>query len=183
METAQPSPDDSPVVPPSADLDPSADPGQPPSDPGQPSANPGQPPADPGPPSGEWDASPRSQPDLDLSRVRVSGPADILAVVPHLLGFHPKLSFVVIGAGGPRQRLEIGFRYNLPDPPGTEAAAEIADHAVAVLAQRGSTTVIAIGYGPGRLVTPVADAFATAARGHRLDLRELLRVENSRYWS
>jgi len=183
METAQPSPDDSPVVPPSADLDPSADPGQPPSDPGQPSANPGQPPADPGPPSGEWDASPRSQPDLDLSRVRVSGPADILAVVPHLLGFHPKLSFVVIGAGGPRRRVEIGFRYDLPDPPGAESAAEIAAHAVAVLAQRGATTVIGIGYGPGRLVTPVADAFTAAARRRNLEMRELLRVEDGRFWS
>jgi len=31
--------------------------------------------------------------------VRVSSPADVLAVVPHLLGFHPDNSFVVIGAG------------------------------------------------------------------------------------
>jgi len=107
----------------------------------------------------------------------------MLAIVPHLLGFHPRLSFVVIGAGGPRQRVEIGFRYNLPDPPSAEAAGEIADHAVAVLAQRGATTVIGIGYGPGRLVTPVADAFAAAVRRRRLDLRELLRVEESRYWS
>jgi len=172
METAQPSPDDSPVVPPSADLgQPAADPGPPTADPGQTSADPGprpgdpgQPPGDPGPPSGQWDASPRSQLDLDLSRVRVSGPADILAVVPHLLGFHPKLSFVVIGAGGPRRRVEIGFRYDLPDPPGAESAADIAAHAVAVLAQRGANTVIGIGYGPGRLVTPVADAFTAAAR-------------------
>ena len=104
-------------------------------------------------------------------------------MVPHLLGFHPQLSFVVIGAGGPRRRVEIGFRYDLPDPPGAEAAAEVADHAVAVLAQRGSTTVIGIGYGPGRLVTPVADAFAVAARRRRLEIRELLRVEDSRYWS
>jgi hypothetical protein len=107
----------------------------------------------------------------------------MLAIVPHLLGFHPQLSFVVIGAGGPRQRVEIGFRYNLPDPPSGEAAGEIADHALAVLAQRGATTVIGIGYGPGRLVTPVADAFAAAVRQRRLDLRELLRVEESRYWS
>jgi hypothetical protein len=104
-------------------------------------------------------------------------------VVPHLLGFHPQLSFVVIGAGGPRRRVEIGFRYDLPDPPGAEAAAEIADHAVAVLAQRGATTVIGIGYGPGRLVTPVADAFAAEALQRYLEMRELLRVEDSRYWS
>jgi hypothetical protein len=156
METAQPPPDDSSVVPP---------------------------PADPGPPSGRGDASPRPQPDAGLPRVRVSSPADMLAIVPHLLGFHPQLSFVVIGASGPRQRVEIGFRYDLPDPASAEAAGEIADHAVAVLAQRGATTVIGIGYGPGRLVTPVADAFAAAARQRRLDLRELLRVEDSRYWS
>jgi hypothetical protein len=170
METAQPSHDDDSVVPP-------------PPDPGPPIPDAEPPHADLGRPSERGDTSPWPQQDVTLPQVRVTGPSDMLAVVPHLLGFHPELSFVVIGAGGPRQRLEIGFRYNLPDPPGAEAAAEIADHAVAVLAQRGSTTVIAIGYGPGRLVTPVADAFATAARGHRLDLRELLRVENSRYWS
>ena len=170
METTQPPPDDSSAVPPSAD-------------PGPPSADPRPPSADLGPSSGRGDTGPWYQPDDALPRVRVSGPADMLAVVPHLLGFHPQLSFVVIGAAGPRQRVEIGFRYDLPDPPGAEAAAEIADHAVAVLTQRGASTVIGIGYGPGRLVTPVADAFAAAARQRRLELRELLRVEDSRYWS
>lgn len=177
METAQPPPDDSSAVPSPAGL------GPPSADPGPSPADSGPPPPVPGPPSGRGDASPRPQPDLDLSRVRVSGPADILAVVPHLLGFHPQLSFVVIGAGGPRRRVEIGFRYDLPDPPGAAAAADIADHAVAVLAQHAATTVIGIGYGPGQLVTPVADAFAAAARRRSLEIRELLRVEDSRYWS
>jgi len=99
------------------------------------------------------------------------------------MGFHPRLSFVVVGAAGPRRRVELGFRYDLPDPPGAAQATEIADHAVAVLAQRGARTVIGIGYGPGRLVTPVADAFAAASRQRRLELRELLRVEDGRYWS
>jgi hypothetical protein len=120
---------------------------------------------------------------MALPRVRVGCPADILAVVPYLMGFHPRLSFVVIGAAGPRRRIELGFRYDLPDPPGAAAAAEIADHAVAVLSQRGANMVIGIGYGPGRLVTPVADAFAAAVGQRRLELRELLRVEDNRYWS
>src|SRR5262249_32184619 len=107
-------------------------------------------------PPGQAGAGPGPEPDVARRRVRGSGPADILAVGPRLLGFHPRLSFVVIGAGGPRQRVDLGFRYDLPDPPGAEAAAEIADHAVAVLAQRGATTGIGIGYGPGRLGTPVA---------------------------
>ncbi|MFI5068282.1 MAG: DUF4192 family protein, partial [Streptosporangiales bacterium] len=50
-------------------------------------------------------------------RVRVSSPADLLAVVPRLLGFHPTASLVVIGAGPPRGRIEVAFRYDLPDPP------------------------------------------------------------------
>jgi Domain of unknown function (DUF4192) len=107
----------------------------------------------------------------------------VLAVVPHLLGFHPALSFVVIGAAGRRQQVELGFRYDLPDPPDAAVAAEIADHAVAVLTERRVSTVIGIGYGPGRLVTPVADALAAAVRRSRLRLRELLRVEDGRYWS
>ncbi len=116
-------------------------------------------------------------------RVRLSSPADILAVVPHLLGFHPAQSLVVVGAGGPRQRIELGFRYDLPDPPDAAVTRQIAGHATAVLAHRKIATVIAIGYGPGRLVTPVMDGLAAAARRSGLDVRELLRVQGGRYWS
>jgi hypothetical protein len=116
-------------------------------------------------------------------RVRVSSPADILAVVPHLLGFHPARSLVVVGAGGSGQRVELGFRYDLPDPPDPQAARQIAEHAASVLAPRRVTTVIGIGYGPGVLVTPVMDVFAPAARRAGLRVRELLRVEDGRYWS
>jgi Domain of unknown function (DUF4192) len=129
---------------------------------------------EPGPQPGDHGAKPR---------VRVSSPAGVLAVVPHLLGFHPAQSFVVIGANGPRQQVELGFRYDLPDPPDAAVAAAIADHAVAVLTERRMSTVIGVGYGSGRLVTPVADALAAAARHRRLRLRELLRVEDGRYWS
>lgn len=115
--------------------------------------------------------------------VRLSCPADVLAIVPHLLGFHPARSLVVIGAGGSRERVELGFRYDLPDPPDAGAAAEMAGHAVAVLIQRRVRSVIAVGYGPGRLVTPVTDAFTAAVRRSGLRLRELLRVEDGRYWS
>lgn len=118
-----------------------------------------------------------------LPRVRLSSPADVLAVVPHLLGFHPARSFVVIGAAGARERIKLGFRYDLPDPPGAAAAAEIAKHAAAVLSHNRITTVIGVGYGPGRLVTPVSDALAAAARRGGLRLRELMRVEEGRYWS
>jgi Domain of unknown function (DUF4192) len=116
-------------------------------------------------------------------RIRVSSPADVLAVVPRLLGFHPSASLVVIGAGPPGTRIELAFRYDLPDPPDARQADDMATHAVAVLRHRRLSTVIAVGYGPGPLVTPVADALSAALRGSGLRLQELLRVADGRYWS
>ena len=116
-------------------------------------------------------------------RVRVSSPADVLAVVPHLLGFHPARSLVVMGVGRPRARVQLAFRYDLPDPPDAVHAADIAEHAAGVLRQRRLSTVIGVGYGPGTLVTPVADALAGAVRQSGLRLHELMRVEDGRYWS
>ena len=116
-------------------------------------------------------------------RVRVSSPADVLAVVPHLLGFHPGNSLVVMGVGRPRARVQLAFRYDLPDPPDAVHAADIAEHAAEVLRHRRLSTVIGVGYGPGALVTPVADALAAALRQAGLRLHELMRVENGRYWS
>ncbi len=116
-------------------------------------------------------------------RVRVSSPADVLAVVPHLLGFHPASSLVVMGVGRPRARVQLAFRYDLPDPPDAVHAADIAEHAAEVLRHRRLSTVIGVGYGPGALVTPVADALAAALRQAGLRLHELMRVEDGRYWS
>ena len=116
-------------------------------------------------------------------RVRVSSPADVLAVVPHLLGFHPGNSLVVMGVGRPRARVQLAFRYDLPDPPDAVHAADIAEHAAEVLRHRRLSTVIGVGYGPGALVTPVADALAAALRQAGLRLHELMRVEDGRYWS
>jgi Domain of unknown function (DUF4192) len=133
------------------------------------------------PPAGH--GAPRAKGRPGLPRVRLSSPADVLAAVPPLFGFHPARSLVVMGAGGPRDRLRLGFRYDLPDPPDAAAARQITGHAVTVLAKRRATTVIAVGYGPGRLVTPLMDVFATAAGESGLAVRELLRVEDGRYWS
>src|SRR5690349_20106809 len=133
------------------------------------------------PPAGR--SAPHTTGRPGMTRVRLSSTADVLAAVPHLLGFHPARSLVVIGAGGPRGRIRLGFRYDLPDPPTAGAARRIADHAVAVLAERRASTSIAVGYGPGRLVTPLMDTFAAAAPRRGLAPRELLRVEDGRYWS
>ena len=115
--------------------------------------------------------------------VRVDSPAALLAVVPHLLGFMPEASIVVIGLTPPRDRIRVTFRYDLPDPPEADLVADIAGHAVGVISSQQLTAAIAIGYGPEPLVTPVVDAVRDAAQQAGIDLHDFLRVEDGRYWS
>jgi Domain of unknown function (DUF4192) len=115
--------------------------------------------------------------------LRIDSVAGLLAAIPHLLGFTPRDSLVVLGAQPPRGRVQIAFRYDLPDPPDAGTAAGIAGHAAGVLASHHLTTAIAAGYGPGRLVTPVADALRQVLPGTGVRLRDVLRVEDGRYWS
>ena len=125
---------------------------------------------------------PPGQPGPQQS-VRVGSPAAVLSVVPHLLGFVPSKSLIVIGAGPPLGRIHLTLRFDLPDPPSTRVARDITQHAVSVLTGQRQALAVAIGYGPGHLVTPFADAMRKAAGRANLELRDMLRVEGGRYWS
>ena len=124
-----------------------------------------------------------AEPAAAQTRIRVDSVAGFLAVVPHLLGFHPSQSMVVVGLNPRRGRIVLGFRYDLPEPPDAAKSREIAQHAARVLTQRRIKIAIAAGYGPGTLVTPVAEALRAALLGAGVTLRDLLRVQDGRYWS
>jgi hypothetical protein len=85
--------------------------------------------------------------------VRAGSPAALLAIVPHLLGFVPEASLVVIGTAPPRDRVKVTLRYDLPDPPDTALASDIAAHAAGVIGSQQMTTAVAVGYGHEPLVT------------------------------
>jgi Domain of unknown function (DUF4192) len=121
-------------------------------------------------------------PQTDLI-VRVSSPRTLLAVIPHLLGFMPQASMVVIGMSPPRDRVRVTLRYDLPDPPDAALAAEIATHAADVIGSQRLTAAVAVGYGAELLVTPLADALLDATRQAGIDLQDILRVQDGRYWS
>ncbi|MGI8449928.1 MAG: DUF4192 family protein [Streptosporangiaceae bacterium] len=118
----------------------------------------------------------------DRPALRINSVAGLLASIPHLLGFTPTASLVVVGATG-AGGVQVAFRYDLPDPPESTVVADIAAHAVSVLAHQQLTIVIAVGYGPGRLVTPLADALRAAVPRAGVRLHDMLRVEDGRYWS
>ncbi|MGH3152348.1 MAG: DUF4192 domain-containing protein [Streptosporangiaceae bacterium] len=115
--------------------------------------------------------------------VRVGSPAALLSVIPHLIGFWPAASVVVIGLASPRDRIRVTLRYDLPDPPDADLTADIAAHAAGVLSAQHLTAATAVGYGPETLVTPVAEAFRAAAWKARIDLQDFLRVQDGRFWS
>lgn len=123
------------------------------------------------------------QPAQPSLLVRVGSPAALLAVVPHLLGFMPEASVVVIGLAPPRDRIRVTLRYDLPDPAEASLVADLVAHAVGVIGSQRLTAAVAVGYGPEALVTPVADAVRDAAPKARIDLVDFLRVEEGRYWS
>ncbi|MBA3340033.1 MAG: DUF4192 domain-containing protein [Geodermatophilaceae bacterium] len=54
-------------------------------------------------------------------KLRLSGPGALIAAVPHLLGFPPEESLVLVGLRGPRCRLGITMRFDLP-PDGPDCA-------------------------------------------------------------
>lgn len=99
--------------------------------------------------------------------------ADIVAVTPYLLGFHPADSLVVVGmAGG---RIVFGARNDLPPPPPDELAAT-------VVAQ-GVRSAAVLGYGPPAAVTPAVLLCAVALRAAGVQVHEMLRVTGDRWWS
>ena len=116
-------------------------------------------------------------------RVRPDSTGELLAIVPHLLGFVPQASLVVMGTEPPRDRVKVTLRYDLPDPPGAGVSADIAAHAAGIVGSQRLTAMMAVGYGPETLVHPVAYALRDAARQAGIELRDVLRVEDGRYWS
>ena len=128
---------------------------------------------------------PDSEPGPEPAQVpvRPGSPAELLAIVPHLLGFVPQASLVVMGTEPPRGRVKVTLRYDLPDPPGAGVAADIAAHAVGIVGSQQLEAMTAVGYGTETLVDPVAYALRDAAGEAGITLRDVLRVEGGRYWS
>src|SRR5581483_10879759 len=93
----------------------------------------------PGPASGS-----RPVPEPPPVQLRADSPEALLTIVPHLLGFLPQASLVVIGTEPQGDRIKVTLRYDLPDPPGAGAAADLAAHAVGVLSSQQLTALVAV---------------------------------------
>lgn len=73
--------------------------------------------------------------------MRLRTPAQIVASLPYLLGFHPRESLVLIGLGGTPRTVCLTVRVDLPP---AEDRAPVAEHLAAHLAHAGAQEVLAI---------------------------------------
>jgi hypothetical protein len=113
--------------------------------------------------------------------IRVSSPASLLAAIPVVLRFQPsEPSIVVLGTTPPRSAVALTLRYDIPRP---QHAGAIARHAASLLGAQGIKTACAVGYGPGDLVTQVAETLRAQFAKAGIAMQELLRVQDGRYWS
>jgi len=115
---------------------------------------------------------------IEPSPITLHSSAELIASVPFLLGFHPTDSIVVIAML--EGRVEFVARGDLP---GQGSLPAIAHRMVSVLMRDDIDTVVLVGYGTTRLVTPALDAVRAALTVTDIHALDVLRVEDGRYWS
>jgi hypothetical protein len=114
--------------------------------------------------------------------VTLRTPTDVIAAVPYLLGFHPTDSVVVVGLSA--RQVVFNVRADLPAPgaPPDEVALVAGDMS-RVLASHGADRALVIGYGPPAQVTRAVFAVRDVLARDGVDVVEMLRVSDGRYWS
>jgi hypothetical protein len=112
----------------------------------------------------------------------VRSPADLLAAVPYLLGFHPSDSLVVVAHRA--RRLIFAARADLL-PAGARPAliADVARYVASVVAEQGGGAATVIGYGPAEPVEAILPQIRSALSARGLEIVEVLRAHDGRFWS
>ncbi|WP_374536744.1 DUF4192 domain-containing protein [Micromonospora aurantiaca (nom. illeg.)] len=113
------------------------------------------------------------------ARLSVRSPADMVAAVPYLLGFHPADSVVVVAVRG--RRVVFAARGDLPAPGADPGPA--ARHLAQVVARQDADAATVVGYGPAARVTGVVDAIGDALTAAGLVVLDALRVTEGRWFS
>jgi hypothetical protein len=125
--------------------------------------------------------------DSEQTTIRIGSPQDTLAIVPLMLGFHPRRSLAAMAMKPPRGRVGFTMRVDIDLLPSAELAEMVAER----LAFGGAEEVIVVLYDPEHCVgdDPVepgrnlVDALEVALASRDISLREALAVSNERYRS
>lgn len=122
--------------------------------------------------------------------VTATGPGDLVAAVPYLVGFTPTRSLVMVSLRGPRLRFGLVARVDLPagDQVQPERAA-VARSLCDFVRRDGPREAVVLVYDTQpwrpqhRPWQQLVDAIDDELAGHDVPVREALYVTNQRYWS
>jgi hypothetical protein len=114
----------------------------------------------------------------DIIKITLSSPQDVIAAVPHLLGFHPADSLVVVATNS--HRLVGAFRYDLPGAD-AKGIRYVTRNLLRSLECHQADEVVLVGYGLPVQAWPMLAA-AVAELEDLLTISEALVVTGSRFW-
>jgi hypothetical protein len=114
-----------------------------------------------------------------MQKIRVTQPAELLAAVPYLIGFHPSDSLIIVGIRS--SKLHFAVRADLDEchTASTTAAQQLAT----VLARQKVDAAIVIGYGSIKRVTPAVDSVRQSLVALSIPIVDALRVTEGRFYS
>ncbi|MFI7644330.1 DUF4192 family protein [Nonomuraea sp. NPDC049400] len=109
-------------------------------------------------------------------------PAELLGLVPFLLGHQPRRALVILALSGQEQPQGV-IQQALPTSETADTVA-LAQHTLQVLRSLpGAQQVVVIGYGDDQQVSPTMEVLRFLLDDTGILIREALRFENDRYWS
>ncbi len=112
---------------------------------------------------------------------QAKGPADVLAMIPYLVGFPPFESIVVLALEGPRKRFGPCIRMDLVD---ADDAATQADYLASVVAHHQFGPVIIVAYSEDSdKAAAVVEPLQSRLAGAGVSIVELMRADGRRWWS
>ena len=113
-----------------------------------------------------------------LTTVSLGSPADLLAVLPYLVGFHPAASLCVVALEG--EGVSRVLRCDLPDADDIKAFSSALTRTIVA---RPMEAVFLAGYGSDQDVAPVIRSVAEALAVAGIPVSDALRADQGRYWS
>lgn len=113
---------------------------------------------------------------------RVSGPADVAAMVPYLLGFQPQESLVVVALEGPRKRFGLVLRVDLIREPEL-VELQTAQVLHVLVAHRIGRVLLAAFSAGGIDAEPLVRAVLEQLGDHRVAVEDAFRADGQRWWS
>ena len=111
----------------------------------------------------------------DVTPIRISGPAGLLAVVPTMLGFHPTNSLVLMCISGGRRRVGPVARVDLAKGHDHAMAEQLTNHA-----RRHADEVVVISYQNSRRRPPMLDDLLSALARAGIDVMDAMVVRGGR---